>query len=197
VEIIEKKIERGFGSNKKKNQIILTHTSRNIEEYLVSLKTRLNGKYKKIPHYLISQDGTILQLLKDEECSKFFYNDGLNKKSIIICLENLGWLEKQPLKNYYINWIGNIYKQKVVDRKWRDYFVWHPYTDIQIDKAAELCVELSKKHKINLNCVGHNTKVKGVESFLGILTKSNFDEFSTDLSPAFDFDYFIKKLKNE
>ena len=197
MEIIEKKIERGFGSNKKKNQIILTHTSRNIEEYLVSLKTRLNGKYKKIPHYLISQDGTILQLLKDEECSKFFYNDGLNKKSIIICLENLGWLEKQPLKNYYINWIGNIYKQKVVDRKWRDYFVWHPYTDIQIDKAAELCVELSKKHKINLNCVGHNTKVKGVESFLGILTKSNFDEFSTDLSPAFDFDYFIKKLKNE
>lgn len=197
MDIIEKKIERGFGSNKKKNQIILTHTSRDIEEYLVSLKTRLNGKYKKIPHYLISREGRIIQLLKDEECPKFFYNDGLNKKSIIICLENLGWLEKRPLKNYYINWIGNIYKQKVVDRKWRDYFVWHPYTDEQIDKTAELCQELSKKHKINLNCVGHNTKVKGVESYLGILTKSNFDEFSTDLSPAFNFDYFIKKLKNE
>ena len=109
----------------------------------------------------------------------------------------MGWLEKQPLKNYYINWIGNIYKEKVVDRKWRDYFIWQPYTQLQTDKTAELCIELSKKFKINLNCVGHNTKVKGVESFLGILTKSNFDEFSTDLSPAFDFDYFEKKLKNE
>lgn len=197
MEVIEKKLERGFGTSKKKNQIILTHTSRNVQEYLVSLKTRLNGKYKKIPHYVITREGKVIQLLNDEECPKFFYNDGLNKKSIIISLENLGWLEKQPLKNYHINWIGNIYKQKVVDRKWRDYFMWHPYTDEQTDKTAELCVELSKKHKINLNCVGHNTKVKGVESYLGILTKSNFDEFSTDLSPAFNFEYFIKKLKNE
>jgi N-acetyl-anhydromuramyl-L-alanine amidase AmpD len=197
LEIIEKYIETNLGHSKKKNQIILTHSSREVNEYLVSLKTRLNGSYKKIPHYLITRDGSVLKLLKDEECPKYFYNESLNKKSIVICLENLGWLEKQPLKNYYINWIGNIYKEKVVDRKWRDYFIWQPYTQLQTDKTAELCIELSKKFKINLNCVGHNTKVKGVESFLGILTKSNFDEFSTDLSPAFDFDYFEKKLKNE
>ena len=197
MEIIEKLIDRGLGKNQKKIQIVLTHTSREVKEYLVSLKTRLNKNYKKIPHYLITRDGKVLRLLDDKECPKYFIEDSMNNKSIIVCLENLGWLEKQPLKNYYINWIGNIYKEKVVDRKWRDYFYWQPYTEIQVDKLVELCKELSKKHNIKLQCVGHNTKVKGVESFLGILTRSNFDEFVTDLSPAFDFENFIKKLKDE
>jgi N-acetyl-anhydromuramyl-L-alanine amidase AmpD len=106
-------------------------------------------------------------------------------------------LEKEPLKLHHINWIGNIYKEKVVDRKWRDYFFWHPYTDIQLEKTAKLCRELSEKHGIELKCIGHNTKVRGVESFLGIITRSNFDEFATDVSPAFDFEKFNKLLDNE
>jgi hypothetical protein len=48
-----------------------------------------------------------------------------------------------------------------------------------------------------LRSIGHNTKVKGVESFFGILTRSNFDDFATDLSPAFDFEKFDKLLKDE
>ena len=36
-----------------------------------------------------------------------------------------------------------------------------------------------------------------MESFNGIMTKSNIDENSTDLSPAFDFNEFVKKLKDE
>lgn len=195
--LIDKKIERNLGSNKNKKQIILTHSARNKRDYIQSLKYRLNKSYMKIPHYLISREGDIVQLLNNEECPKYFPNDTLNKRSIIICLENLGWLEKQPLKNHYINWIGDIYKEKIVERKWRDYFFWQPYTEQQIEATANLCKELSNKFEINKKCVGHNTKVKGVETFLGILTKSNFDEFSTDLSPAFDFEKFIKKLEDE
>jgi len=60
-----------------------------------------------------------------------------------------------------------------------------------------LCVELSKKYNINLKCIGHNTKLKGAEKFMGILTESNFDELSTRISPAFDFEKFEKNLKNE
>jgi N-acetyl-anhydromuramyl-L-alanine amidase AmpD len=197
VEIFEKLIERHLDKTKKKIQIVLTHTSRDAKEFSVLLTNRLNGTYTKIPHYLITRDGKVVQFLEDIECPNYFTNKLINTKSIIVCLENFGWLEKQPLKNYYINWIGNIYKEKVVERKWRDYFIWQPYTEIQMDKTVELCKELSKNHDINLSCVGHNTKVKGVESFLGILTHSNFNELTTDLSPAFDFETFIKKLKYE
>ena len=124
-------------------------------------------------------------------------NSKHDKQSIIISLENLGWLEKEPLKNYHINWIGSIYKEKVLDKKWRDYFFWEPYTKIQLDKTAELCKKLSKEHPINLTCIGHNTKTNRMETFNGILTRSNIDDDSTDVSPAFDFEYFIKKLENE
>ena len=197
IDIIEKKIEHFVGIENKKTQIILTHTSRNVKEYLTSLKYRHNKKYDKIPHFIITRDGKIIQTLDTEKYSKFLNNSKHDKQSIIISLENLGWLEKEPLKNYHINWIGSIYKEKVLDKKWRDYFFWEPYTKIQLDKTAELCKKLSKEHPINLTCIGHNTKTNRMETFNGILTRSNIDDDSTDVSPAFDFEYFIKKLENE
>ena len=54
-----------------------------------------------------------------------------------------------------------------------------------------------EKYKIEKNFIGHNTKVKGVESYMGIITRSNFDEFATDLSPAFNFEKFNKLLNDE
>jgi N-acetyl-anhydromuramyl-L-alanine amidase AmpD len=196
-EIIERVMINGLDKTHPKKQIILTHTSRRVEPLMVSFKYRSNGNYSKLPHYIITQEGLVIKLLDDERVSNYFTDKKINDRSIVISFENLGWLEKQPLKNAHINWIGDIYSGKVVERKWRDNFFWHPYTEIQLDKAAELCVNLSKTHKIPLTCIGHNTKVKGSESFSGILTKSNLDNFSTDLSPAFNFDYFVNKLNNE
>jgi len=197
IDIIEKKIENFVGIENNKTQIILTHTSRNVKEYLTSLKYRHNKKYNKVPHFIITREGRILQTLDTEKYSKFLNDIKYDRQSIIICLENLGWLEKEPLKNYHINWIGSIYKEKVLDKKWRDYFFWEPYTKIQLEKTAELCKKLSNEYSINLTCIGHNTKTSRMETFNGILTRSNIDDDSTDVSPAFDFEYFIKQLENE
>ena len=197
MEIIENLIQTNFKKEDKKNQIVLCHTSRTLFDYMVSIKFRFGGKPIRLPHYIISRDGRILKLIDEELNGYFTNNDRINTKSIVVCLENLGWLEKEPLKQHHINWIGNIYKEKVFDRKWRDYFFWHPYTEIQIEKTAELCLELMEKYKIEKNFIGHNTKVKGVESYMGIITRSNFDEFATDLSPAFNFEKFNKLLNDE
>ena len=151
MEIIENLIQTNFKKEDKKNQIVLCHTSRTLFDYMVSIKFRFGGKPIRLPHYIISRDGRILQLLDEKLNGYFTNNDRINSKSIVVCLENLGWLEKEPLKHHHINWIGNIYKEKVFDRKWRDYFFWHPYTDIQVEKTAELCLELTKKHKIEKN----------------------------------------------
>ena len=185
------------GKQKKKKQIILTHTSRDVENYLMSLKYRYNGKYDKIPNYVIDRKENILQLLKDNEHSNYFTDPNVNRNSIIICLENLGWLEKEPLKNSHINWIGNIYKDKIYEKKWRDYFFWQPYTEIQIEKTAELCKTLNETLTIKKDCIGHNTKINGVERFEGIVTRSNFDSEFTDVSPAFNFEKFLKYIENE
>ena len=90
-------------------------------------------------------------------------------------------MEKRPLTDYYVNWIDDIYKGEIYERKWRDYFFWQPYTDEQMKQCVNLTKDLSKKYDINLKCIGHNTRLKGSEKFKGILTESNFNEFSTNI----------------
>ena len=51
------------GVNEKKKQIVLLHTSRKIIDYLNSIKNRHNGKYDKIPNFVIDKEGKILELL--------------------------------------------------------------------------------------------------------------------------------------
>jgi len=186
-----------IGRNKKKKQIILANTTRVLKDYVLSLKERHNKKYTKIPNYIISKDGSIFNLLPDDHYSSFFKKESINRDSVIIVFENLGWLQKRPLTDYYVNWIGDIYKGEIIERKWRDYFFWQPYTEEQIKTCADLCVRLTEEFSINKRCVGHNTKVDGVERFNGIVSKSNYDSRYTDLSPAFDFDLFLKHFENE
>lgn len=181
-----------LGKQKKKRQIILTHTGRNVENYLASLRYRHNGKFNRIPNYLITKQGKILQLLDDIEHTHFFSEMNVNRNGIIISLENLGWLEKQPLQNQYVNWIGDIYKGIAYERRWRDYFFWDKYSDEQLESLVFLCKKIIKENKISGEIIGHNTKVKNVNLFEGILTRSNFDSNYTDLSPAFDFENFRK-----
>lgn len=197
LKIIESENNNHVGENKKKKQIILNNTGRYAKDFLSMLKHRKNGKFDRQPNYVITLKGEVYEISKDIRYSNFFKDENINKNSIIISLENLGWVEKRPLKNYYINWINDIYKGDVHVRKWRDYFFWHPYTDEQLESCAELCKNLFKKFNIDKKCVGHNTKVLGVENFEGIATRSNFNSKFTDVSPAFDFEKFLKLLENE
>ena len=185
------------GKQKKKHQIILTHTSRNINDYLQSLKFRFNGDFKRIPNYIITREGKIIQLLGNTEHSEYFKDPNINRNSIIISLENLGWLQKEPLTDHYINWIGDIYKGKVFEKKWRDYFFWQPYTEEQVQSTNSLCEKLLKEMKIKPQIVEHNTKIAGIEKYVGIVSKSNFDTIYTDLSPAFNFNELLKNIENE
>ena len=72
------------GKQKKKNQIILTHSSRSVGDYLQSLKLRFNGKFKRIPNYIVTRDGEILQLLGNNEHSNYFTSPNINRNSIIV-----------------------------------------------------------------------------------------------------------------
>jgi N-acetyl-anhydromuramyl-L-alanine amidase AmpD len=182
---------------KKKTQIILCHTSREVEEYLASLNFRYNSKYDKIPNYVITREGKVLQLLSDQGYGNFFDDHITNKLSIFVMLENLGWLEKKPLTNHYINWKGSIYNEQVYEKKWREFYFWQPYTPQQIKMSAELCKHLTGTLQIKKMCVGHNTKVDGIENFEGICSRSNYDSNYTDLNPSFNFETFIKFLENE
>jgi N-acetyl-anhydromuramyl-L-alanine amidase AmpD len=188
---------KGVGKQKRKKQIILCHTSREVEEYLTSLNFRYNTHYDKIPNYIVTKNGKVLQLMHDSCYSNIMYDANVNRNSIIVMLENLGWLEKKPLTDHHVNWIGNIYKQGIFEKKWRDYFIWQPYTTSQTETTAKLCNYLLEENSIEKNFIGHNTKIDGAERYEGVICRSNFDSMYTDLSPAFDYGYLQKKIENE
>lgn len=185
------------GNYKRKKQILLTHTARNIKDYIISLKNRLNGEYKKLPHYIISREGEIFQILSPDTYSHYMDVQTQNKQSIIISLENLGWMKKNPIEGGYINWIGNIYKDRIYEKKWRGYFFWQPYTDSQINSLSYLISKLCDDFDIPKTSIGHNVKMDKIEKFNGITSYSNYDKDRTDLSPAFDFEQLIKNIEND
>lgn len=184
-----------IGKNKKKKQIVLSHTSRNVRDYLISLKTRYNGNNQFLPNYVIDREGNIINVIPPETYSRYLNIGSFDKNIINICLENLGWLRKNPLSGGYVNWIGNIYNEGIYERKWRGHFFWQPYTDKQLESLGSLIEELCDDFNIPKTLIGHNVKVDGVEKFEGVVTKSNYDSTYTDLSPAFDFDELKKILE--
>jgi hypothetical protein len=84
-----------LGKQKNKNKIILINTFRDAKNYLVSLKYRHNGEYDKIPNYIISKKGEVIKLMDDGGYSNFFDDKLINYNSVVIAIENLGWLEKK------------------------------------------------------------------------------------------------------
>lgn len=197
MEIVKYGDLKNFEKNKNKKQIILCNTYRNKTNYLASLNNRFNGNYKKVPNYLITREGEIISLIPDDSYSSFFNDHDVNKNSIIICIENLGWLKKTPLGMGYYNWIQETCADNVYEKKWRDKIFWQNYTDIQYESLIEICKKLLKKFSINKSFIGHNTKVDGIKIFNGIVCRSNYSNKYTDVSPSFKFDEFKKTIENE
>jgi len=186
-----------FKSVDRKTQVILSHTSRDIKNYILSLKHRNNGEYKKVPHYVISKSGVVFSLMDDLCYSQYYGDEIIDKNAIHVVLENLGWFDKIPAENSFINWIGDIYKEKVFEKKWRDYFFWDYYTDEQINSCINLCNNILENNSIDKKFIGHNIKVDGISKFVGIVNRSNFNTFYTDLNPSFKFEYFKNQIENE
>lgn len=187
-----------IGTSNSKKQIILCETKRTFKNYIYSLKYRYNGKNQYLPNYVISREGEIYEIMKPLNYSKFMNNKNIDQNSIIICLENLGWLEKNPLENTYVNWIGDIYKKEVFEKRWRDKIYWHPYNKKeQIQKLSNLLIELCENYNIPKNCTETNIIQIGIENFKGVVSKSSFDIKNKDLNPSFDFKLLEKLLKND
>jgi len=186
-----------IGTNIQKRQIILADSKRNYKDYINSLKYRYNKKNQYLPNYVITKEGEIYLIVRPENYSKFMNDEDIDNKSIVIVLENYGWLKKNPVDLQYVTWLGDIYKvEEVYEKKWRDYFYWDKYTEIQIKKLSELILELCDNFKIPKNTIGHNVRQDGANNFNGIVSRSNFNFISKDVNPSFDFELIEKKLKN-
>lgn len=179
-----------------KNKIILCHSGSSDMKHFLKWTTRLNGKYQKTAAYSIDVSGKIYQHFEPENASMLMGDPEIDKSSIIIVLDNEGWLSREIENPGFSNWIGYIYDQtdKIVERKWREQTYWAPYTQEQFDSAADLVNMLCFEFSIPNVVVPHNTKLDDLD-FDGVLYRSNFEKHYTDLSPAWLFKEFKDRVE--
>lgn len=181
-----------------KKQIILGNTSNHDMRHVIGWLNRFNGKNKKTAAFSIDKNGVIYKHFEPKYQSNYFNNLSLDGKSIVILLENEGWLTKNEEKNTFISSLGYIYNQEMVmDKKWRGYSHWGKYSEEQINSAINLVTELCDEFFIPLTAITHNTKIDDIEDFSGVLYKSNLEKHYTDVTPAFDFEYFTNKINQK
>lgn len=182
-----------------KKQIIIGHTgSINMNHYNKWLY-RLNGNYLKTAPFTIDFNGNVLQHYDPIYTSKILENNELDNRSIVILLENEGWLLFNDKKNEHINWVGDIYKRElpILEKRWRGYTYWAPYSDEQFESTLKLVKKLCEEFYIPKFSIGHNTKMDDAISFEGISYRSNLEKHYNDLSPAWDFENFKNRIENE
>jgi N-acetyl-anhydromuramyl-L-alanine amidase AmpD len=175
----------------KKTQIFLYDTQRRVDDFIMKLKYRNNGKYDDIPHYIITKQGNVLKIFDTNHSSKTFSVKHDNKQ-IKIALENLGWLNKNTITGVLYNWIGDPYRAEPFIKKWRNYYFWDPYSNEQINALIDLCKDICKEHSIPYHTVPSQGYISNAIKFTGIVCKSNFLNIYTDINPSFNFNIFYK-----
>lgn len=180
-----------------KTQIIIGHTFNHDMKHYNGWLHRYNGKFKRTAAFTIDAAGFVYRHFNPKYHSRLFNNPDLDKKTIVILIENDGWLMKNGEKNEFITWIGDIYKQpnEVIEKKWRGYNHWSPYSNQQLESTVSLIKELCGEFSIPINSISHNTKIDGLLDYKGILYKSNLEKFYTDPSPAWNCEFFKHKLE--
>lgn len=183
-----------------KKYIIIGNTFNDNMRHINGWLNRYNGRYKKTSAYTINREGFIYEHFNPKFYSEFFKNNDLNCNSIIILIENYGWITEIETKNKFITWFGDIYKypDKIYKKRWRNHTIWESYNAKQIESVAYLVNKLCLEFDIPLSVESHNTKINLTLDYKGILYKSNIDKNSTDINPSWDFELFKRKIeKNE
>lgn len=182
-----------------KKHIIIGHTFNHDMKHYTGWLHRYNGNYKKTAAFTIDAAGFVYQHFDPKFHARFFNNKDFDKIVIVILLENDGWLVKNGEKNEFLTWIGDIYKEpsEVVEKRWRGYSFWSPYTKEQLDSAQELVKTLCKEFNLPLVSVAHNTAIDRLDEYEPILYRSNINRNYTDLSPAWSCEDFKNKIETK
>jgi hypothetical protein len=195
VEVLDKTLLNIKKRKSKKTQILLHDTHRRLDEYIMMLKHRKDGKYEDIPHFCIDKLGNIYKIFEPEYSSNTFKIPKIDNGQIKIAIENLGWLNKHSVTGILFNWINSPYRADPYIKNWRNYSFWDRYTEPQMNSLAELCMVLCVEYDINYHCVPSSGYIENCEKFRGILSKSNFSNIYTDINPSFNFNIFEEHVK--
>lgn len=98
------------------HQILLCHTGRNSKDFLKSIGWRYKQISDKKPNYFIDKNGKISLINKDDVTDNYLKGYHKNKSVIVISLENRGWLKRRSSDGKYVDWLGDIYEKRPIEK---------------------------------------------------------------------------------
>ena len=179
-----------------KKQIYLHHTVSSTATSTIDWFKQL--KYKVSTAFVVDKDGTIYQLFDPNYWAWHLGNYASeydNAQSIGIEIVNEGALSTNTgtLKWEYGNYNNEPF---TLDKPWRGYTMFAPYTTKQVEAVAGLIRYLCNKFSIRrevINNFDFNKNLLG--SYSGVLFHCNVHDGKTDISPAFPIEKLRKKIK--
>ena len=112
-----------------KTQIILATSLRKDSNHIIRLQHKDYHKTKRWNTFTISRTGEIFQHFDPSFHSDFLNIKDVDKKSISIVLENMGYLFAAP-NDKYINWINEECSlENIVEKQWLGYNYWEKFYD--------------------------------------------------------------------
>lgn len=187
-----------YKSKYDKKQIILAGSLRKSNFHIKRLSKKEFGLTKKWPTFTISREGKIYQHFDPKYYSDFMGDKDVDKTSISVVLENMGWLFYDYQSDKYLNSLHEECEEaNIFERKWNGGTYWERYTNEQFESVVELCKHLCDTYGIELDTVGHNVFYEDTKNFDGIVSRSNYSMDILDLNPSFNFNAFMKELDIE
>jgi len=167
-----------------KNKIIIGNTYTGDMSHHKGWTLRNNGKFNQVSTYSIDKSGEIYQHFHPKFWSKFTNSD-IDQNAISIAIVNEGWLIPNGEEYYNLN--NTIFSGEPINKYWRGYDFWAPYSEPQYKALRLLILKLTKEFKIPLVITPHTTAIKNPKLVNGVLCRSNISKAYSDLSPLFDF----------
>lgn len=129
-----------------------------------AINALFNSKREVSAHFVIDVDGKVYQLMPLDKVawhagrSSMGNRKGLNKYSIGIEIVNPGFLKQSSSGSFYTYYNQEVKADKAIEAKHKnesDSRFWHVFEPVQIEAAADLCIELSELLNIKY-IVGHD-----------------------------------------
>jgi N-acetyl-anhydromuramyl-L-alanine amidase AmpD len=184
-----------YRRKQEKTQIILAGSLRKENFHIKRWASKKIDETKTWAHFTIDRSGNIYQHFDHRYYSDFMGDKDVDRKSISIVLENMGYLYYDNETEKYLNWLNEECPEELVfEKKWNGYVYWEKYTKEQMKSCIDLCKYLCEEEIIEVESIGHNVYYGNSEQFEGILTRSNYNSDYTDLNPSFDFKLFLNEM---
>lgn len=153
--------------------------------------------HRRVPAFTITRDGKVYQHFNPAFYTDVLGDRDLDREAITIMLENAGWLRSILENTFFINWAGDhVHPSQVATRKWRGHDQWQVYTVEQMESLAHLILRLCDKFSITHQISGSNTFMSNARTFQGVCSRSNFNDYNTDVNPFFNFMVLGKRLSD-